>query len=223
MSRNTVILGLSVLAFCAAMQFSTVYKTVTEKSEEPISQAEYDRIMSGITPIVDVNETVVEIDKTTIQQEDTNKSFEYFKENYASHLSDDEAQSIFDSIVTAANKWDTDYRAIIPLIYSESRFKPDVKHKHKKIVGVGGIHKGIWTKELKAQGIIDSAEDLDDTDKNIEASVYIFKYYYDRNKSNVFEALHSYKGRGYDNNLKSTGYSLAMKVYKNYLQIASNI
>lgn len=222
MNRGKTALVVATLAFCAAMQISTVYKTVTEKNEKPLSVAEYDQLMLGVTPIVDVNETIVEIDRTTIQ-EDVNKSFEYFKENYASHLNDDEAQSIFDSIVESSNKWGADYRAIIPLIYSESRFKPDVKHKHKKIVGVGGIHKGIWAKELKAQGIIDSAEDLSDTDKNIEASVYIFKYYYDRNKSNVFEALHSYKGRGYDNNLKSTGYSLAMKVYKNYLQIASNI
>ena len=215
LTNGQIWLGMAVLAFCTAMQLNTLYQTIKCKQAITVS------IEANATEIP-VPIIIIDENRTDIKQEDNNKSFEYFKENYASHLDDKEAKDIFESIVTASNKYETDYRIIIPLLYSESRFKA-VKHKHNKVIGMGGIHSGIWTKELKAQGIIDNANDLNDTEKNIEATVYIFKVYYDLNNSNVLKALHAYKGRGYDKNSHSYGLNLAKKVYNNYLQIASNI
>ena len=206
-----------VLAFCTAMQLSTLYQTIKDKQEVSASIDEAN-VTEIPVPIIIIDEN-----STDVKQEDNNKTFIYFKNVLAKDIEEQEAKDILDSIVTISEKYEIDYRVILALIYTESNFNANIKHKHSKVVGIGGIHTGVWAKPLKEAGIIDRAKDLNDTDKNIEATCFIFKHYLDKSNDNILSALHSYKGRGFDKNLNQRGLSLARDVYNKYLKIKSKM
>lgn len=206
-----------VLAFCTAMQLSTLYQTIKDKQEVSASIDEAN-VTEIPVPIIIIDEN-----STDVKQEDNNKTFIYFKNVLAKDIEEQEAKDILDSIVTISEKYEIDYRVILALIYTESNFNANIKHKHSKVVGIGGIHTGVWAKPLKEAGIIDRAKDLNDTDKNIEATCFIFKHYLDKSNDNILSALHSYKGRGFDKNLNQRGLSLARDVYSKYLKIKSKM
>ena len=210
-------LAVTVLVFCTTMQLSTLYRTIKDKQEVSASIDEAN-VTEIPVPIIIIDEN-----STDVKQEDNNKTFEYFKNVLAKDIEEQEAKDILDSIVTISEKYEIDYRVILALIYTESNFNANIKHKHSKVVGIGGIHTGVWAKHLKEAGIIDRAKDLNDTDKNIEATCFIFKHYLDKSNDNILSALHSYKGRGFDKNLNQRGLSLARDVYNKYLRIKTKM
>lgn len=217
LTKAQIWLGVIVLAFCTTMQLSTLYQTIKDKQEVSASIDEAN-VTEIPVPIIIIDEN-----STDVKQEDSNKTFEYFKNVLAKDIEEQEAKDILDSIVTISEKYEIDYRVILALIYTESNFNANIKHKHSKVVGIGGIHTGVWAKPLKEAGIIDRAKDLNDTDKNIEATCFIFKHYLDKSNDNILSALHSYKGRGFDKNLNQRGLSLARDVYSKYLKIKSKM
>lgn len=208
-------LGAIPLIFCASFQINTVYETEMEKTAR-VDTSNNECLVN----IIDIN-SFVDIDKFYIPESD--KVYEYFKDKYANNIPENEAKEIFESIVSSSISYDVDYRLTIALIHSESRFKTNIRHKNSKVMGLGGIHSKYWTPRLKKAGVIDSATDLNDTVKNIEATVFVMRYFLDHNNNNILEALHSYKGRGYDHKLQKRGSSLAKSVYNEYLKIASEI
>lgn len=217
LTKAQIWLAVTALVFCTTMQLSTLYQTIKDKQEiqEVKSEANVTEIP---VPIIILDEN-----STDVKQEDDNKTFTYFKNVLAKDIEEQEAKDILDSIVTISEKYEIDYRVILALIYTESNFNANIKHKHSKVVGIGGIHTGVWAKPLKEAGIIDRAKDLNYTDKNIEATCFIFKHYLDKSNDNILSALHSYKGRGFDKNLNQRGLSLARDVYSKYLKIKSKM
>ena len=216
LTKAQIWLGVIVLAFCTAMQLSTLYQTIKDKQE--VTTSTEANVTEIPVPIIIIDEN-----STDVKQEDNNKTFTYFKNVLAKDIEEQEAKDILDSIVTISEKYEIDYRVILALIYTESNFNANIKHKHSKVVGIGGIHTGVWAKPLKQAGIIDKAKDLNDTDTNIEATCFIFKHYLDKSNDNILSALHSYKGRGFDKNLNQRGLSLARDVYSKYLKIKSKM
>jgi soluble lytic murein transglycosylase-like protein len=66
-------------------------------------------------------------------------------------------------------------------------------------IGLGQINPKVWTKTLKKQGIIKKKKDLYKPDRNIEATAYILRHYYNKeiklNKKNPLEyAVNRYLG-----------------------------
>lgn len=218
LTKAQIWLAVTALVFCTTMQLSTLYQTIKDRQEATTS------IEANVTeipvPIIIIDENNTDENNTTSEN---NKTFEYFKNVLAKDIEEQEAKDILDSIVTISEKYEIDYRVILALIYTESNFNANIKHKHSKVVGIGGIHTGVWAKPLKEAGIIDLAKDLNDTDKNIEATCFIFKHYLDKSNDNILSALHSYKGRGFDKNLNQRGLSLARDVYSKYLKIKSKM
>lgn len=214
LTKGQIWLAVTVLVFCTTMQLSTLYQTIKDRQEASIEA----NVTEIPVPIIIIDEN-----STDVKQEDSNKTFEYFKNVLAKDIEEQEAKDILDSVVTISEKYEIDYRVILALIYTESNFNANIKHKHSKVVGIGGIHTGVWAKPLKEAGIIDKAKDLNDTDKNIEATCFIFKHYLDKSNDNILSALHSYKGRGFDKNLNQRGLSLARDVYNKYLRIKTKM
>lgn len=213
LTKGQIWLSVAVLVFCTTMQLSTLYRTIKDKQEIAVS------IEANVT---EIPVPIIIIDENNTTSEN-NKTFEYFKNVLAKDIEEQEAKDILDSIVTISEKYEIDYRVILALIYTESNFNANIKHKHSKVVGIGGIHTGVWAKPLKEAGIIDRAKDLNDTDKNIEATCFIFKHYLDKSNDNILSALHSYKGRGFDKNLNQRGLTLARDVYNKYLRIKTKM
>ena len=216
LTKAQIWLAVTALVFCTTMQLSTLYQTIKDKQEVTTS------IEANVTEIP-VPIIIIDENSTDVKQEDNNKTFTYFKNVLAKDIEEQEAKEILDSIVTISEKYEIDYRVILALIYTESNFNANIKHKHSKVVGIGGIHTGVWAKPLKEAGIIDKAKDLNDTDTNIEATCFIFKHYLDKSNNNILSALHSYKGRGFDKNLNQRGLSLARDVYSKYLRIKTKM
>ena len=209
---------MTVLAFVTTMQLNTLYQTIKDKQE--IQEVKSEAVIEPGENEILVPITILDGNNTTSEN---NKTFEYFKNTLAKDIEEQEAKEILDSVVTISEKYEIDYRVILALIYTESNFNTNIKHKHSKVVGIGGIHTGVWAKPLKEAGIIAKAKDLNDTDKNIEATCFIFKHYLDKSNDNILSALHSYKGRGFDKNLNQRGLSLARDVYNKYLRIKTKM
>lgn len=218
LTKAQIWLSVIVLAFCTTMQLSTLYRTIKDKQE--IQEVKSEAVIEPGENEIPVPITILDENNTTSEN---NKTFEYFKNVLAKDIEEQEAKDILDSIVTISEKYEIDYRVILALIYTESNFNANIKHKHSKVVGIGGIHTGVWAKPLKEAGIIDRAKDLNDTDKNIEATCFIFKHYLDKSNDNILSALHSYKGRGFDKNLNQRGLTLARDVYNKYLRIKTKM
>lgn len=216
LTKGQIWIAVTALVFFTTMQLSTLYQTIKDKQEVTAS------IEANVTEIP-VPIIILDENSTDVKQEDNNKTFTYFKNVLAKDIEEQEAKDILYSIVTISEKYEIDYRVILALIYTESNFNANIKHKHSKVVGIGGIHTGVWAKPLKEAGIIDKAKDLNDTDTNIEATCFIFKHYLEKSNDNILSALHSYKGRGFDKNLNQPGLSLARNVYNKYLKIKSKM
>jgi len=113
-------------------------------------------------------------------------------------VSREEAHSYAVSILNAANRFNkVDPAVLTGLIESESTFKKNVVHRAGSavrlgVMGVTGIASKIWTKELKQQGIINSASDLNNPHKAIIAGGYILNKY--SQHQSLLAALTDYKG-----------------------------
>ena len=128
----------------------------------------------------------------------------------------------YKAVRAAADKYDLDWLLLSVLIHSESNFLASVTHKNVNTVGLGGINTKYWSISLIDEGIIIENEDLFDDETNIEATAFVLRTLLNKHKDNVLEALHSYKGRGYDTKLGTSGKSLASKVYAKYIRERSN-
>jgi hypothetical protein len=81
---------------------------------------------------------------------------------------------------------------ILAIIKTESNFNPYVKSS-PGAKGLMGVMPKYWADELKKKGIIKSTRDLYDMQTNINAGVYILKYYFETYKD-INVALIKYSG-----------------------------
>lgn len=122
-------------------------------------------------------------------------------------------------IVMAITKWSEEYNIdpifVSTIIETESGFKSNVRHKHSSVVGLGGIHKKIWSKILKGYGLTE----IDTIDSQVRAVFIVITHISKTYKTNDYsEILHYYKGRGYDKHLRVSGKELADRTYRKYKQ-----
>lgn len=115
------------------------------------------------------------------------------------HLSTREKSVIYSAVIEASKKYEINPLVIYSILYSESTFRAYLKHAditltidNKKIktnaIGLGGIVWEWWGKDLIAEGIAETKDDLFDPRTNIFATAYVYKVMYSREKLKYAES-----------------------------------
>lgn len=114
-----------------------------------------------------------------------------------SHLNDKERSELFKYILKYSSKYETDPFLVYAILWKESRLRNDVVHKRVYIKsldkqvqaeGAGAIIWDFWHTKLKTNTTIKNKSELENLEKNIEATAYIISYLSKkplRNKTNT--------------------------------------
>lgn len=229
LGQDKVIIPLNILLIIliilqARLAGKEIHKTISPVSLTTIEK-ETDTKLDSDTTNTEIQYTIKIYDNNDFDiDEQLNDDIDFIRfENLTKDLKYlKDKRALYDTIKTYSDKYDVEWELIAAILYSETRFKENTNHKNSKVIGMGGIHSGVWVNELKKASVIQSKKDLYDTDINIEATCYIISKFLNRYNNNVKEALHSYKGRGFDKKLNISGKQAAMTTYEVYSDLVKD-
>ena len=160
------------------------YKDQIVKLNDNIKQLDYElNTTKQLLEHTDPDEVILKLTKQSIALD-----LDTFK-----HLSTREKSVIYSAVIEASKKYEINPLVIYSILYSESTFRAYLKHAditltidNKKIktnaIGLGGIVWEWWGKDLIAEGIAETKDDLFDPKTNIYATAYVYKVMYSREK-----------------------------------------